>query len=291
MRPMLAATIKDLDDVVFPVMASPKLDGIRALIVDGVVMSRNLIPIPNKYIQEVFGHPRFNGLDGELICGNPCAQDCFNKTSSAVMSREGRPKIQFVVFDNYLIPEVPYAVRWEGLPTEHLGDCQVVRIATYVIYQRRSLVRMEKRLVRQGYEGIMVRHPDGRYKYGRATMKSQELMKLKRFEDGEAIIEGFTPWMKNTNEAERDNLGGAKRSRKKEGLVELDLLGSFKVRDKKSGVEFEIGAGFTADQRAEYWEQRPQLLGKYVKYKHQPAGAMERPRFPVFLGFRDPIDF
>lgn len=291
MKPMLSATIKDIADVQFPVMASPKFDGIRALVVDGVVMSRNLIPIPNEHVQRTFGDPRFNGLDGELICGDPWAKDCFNRTSSAVMSRDGEPAVSFVVFDNYLIPEVPYNIRWEGLPLrEVIGNCELVRVASYVIHTGRKLKKLEKVIVREGYEGIMVRGLQSKYKYGRATMKGQELMKLKRFEDAEAEVIGCTPWMRNVNEMERNNLGGVKRSRKKEGLVETDMLGALRVRDLKTGVEFEIGTGFNVQQREKYWENKESLVGLIVKYKHQPAGAMERPRFPVFLGFRHPID-
>jgi DNA ligase-1 len=35
---------------------------------------------------------------------------------------------------------------------------------------------------------------------------------------------------------------------------------------------------------------RKKLLGKIVKYKYQEIGVLEKPRFPVFLGFRDKED-
>ena len=62
------------------------------------------------------------------------------------------------------------------------------------------------------------------------------------------------------------------------------------MRDLTTGVEFEIGTGYTAKQRAEFWTSQP--VGKIVKYKFQPAGAKDegKPRFPVFLGFRDKAD-
>jgi hypothetical protein len=31
-------------------------------------------------------------------------------------------------------------------------------------------------------------------------------------------------------------------------------------------------------------------MGKVVKYKSQPTGVKDKPRFPVFLGFRDVVD-
>ena len=45
---MAAASIKDVDSLKYPVMASAKLDGIRALVSDGIVLSRSGKPIPNK---------------------------------------------------------------------------------------------------------------------------------------------------------------------------------------------------------------------------------------------------
>jgi DNA ligase-1 len=70
----------------------------------------------------------------------------------------------------------------------------------------------------------------------------------------------------------------------------MAALGSLLVRDLKSKVEFEIGTGFTEQQRVELWLDRMNLRGKLVKYKSQPVGVKDKPRFPVFLGWRDRRD-
>ena len=44
-KPMLASQIDDLSSVKYPVYASYKLDGIRAIIYQGVAYSRSLKPI------------------------------------------------------------------------------------------------------------------------------------------------------------------------------------------------------------------------------------------------------
>jgi DNA ligase-1 len=46
-KPMLASDCGGIENVRFPVIASPKLDGVRALVIDGALMSRSLKPIPN----------------------------------------------------------------------------------------------------------------------------------------------------------------------------------------------------------------------------------------------------
>jgi DNA ligase-1 len=60
------------------------------------------------------------------------------------------------------------------------------------------------------------------------------------------------------------------------------------VRDLKTKVTFEIGSGFSAADRIRLWKDKP--IGRIVKYKSQPVGVKDKPRFPVFLGFRDEKD-
>ena len=96
--------------------------------------------------------------------------------------------------------------------------------------------------------------------------------------------------MHNDNEAETNALGRTERSTKKEGMVGAGTLGGFNVRDLKSGVEFSIGSGFTADERSRYWSVRKAVVGGIVKYKYFATGSKDKPRFPIYLGVRDKID-
>ena len=52
LRPLLATEVKNLKDLKLPMLASVKLDGIYALIVDGVIYSRSFKPIKNKHVQK-----------------------------------------------------------------------------------------------------------------------------------------------------------------------------------------------------------------------------------------------
>jgi DNA ligase-1 len=85
-------------------------------------------------------------------------------------------------------------------------------------------------------------------------------------------------------------LGHSERSSVREGLVDGNTLGALLVEDVVSGVAFGIGTGFTAAQRQEIWDRRDQWQGKIVKYKRQPTGVKDAPRFPVFLGLREAFD-
>ena len=288
-KPMLADTVTDLSKLKFPLLVSPKLDGVRAIVIDGVLMSRSLKPIPNRYVQKLFSRLP-DGTDGELILGSP-TEDPYRGTVSAVMSEDGEPDVYFYVFDNYKFAG--------GFQDRFYALKQIARNIDYyhTVVVRHNLAScpeelntQEESFVSQGYEGAMVRSIDGPYKYGRATEKQGYLLKIKRFIDSEAEVLSVYELEHNDNEAVKNALGRTERSSKKEGMVGAGTLGGFNVRDIKSGVEFSIGSGFTADERSDYWNRRKKLAGLVVKYKYFPTGSKDKPRFPIFLGLRDKSD-
>ena len=57
----------------------------------------------------------------------------------------------------------------------------------------------------------MVRTPDSPYKCGRSTEREAWLLKIKRFEDAEAVVLGTYEGMSNMNEAGVDAFGRTKR--------------------------------------------------------------------------------
>ena len=290
MKPMLAAKT-DGTGLTYPLLASPKLDGVRALIINGVVMSRSFKPIPNAHVQELFGRPEYNGLDGELIVGSPTHKDVYRNTTSGVMSQAGEPDVSYYVFDKYdhgggfhdrlrasqevigrLNPVIPI------VPVEHR-----------FIACEQTLLALEEQYLAEGYEGVMLRHQRGPYKHGRSTEKEGWLLKLKRFDDSEAVIISAYELMHNANEATQNELGYTERSSHKAGMVGKGILGGLSVRDVYSGVEFDIGTGFDQATRESLWKQRDDLPGRMVKYKFFASGVKDKPRFPVFLGFRSDL--
>jgi DNA ligase-1 len=287
---MLAGKLTDIDSLVFPVYCTEKLDGIRCLKVDGKVLSRKFKEIPNHHIRKMLSVLP-DGVDGELILmdGNKPAQ--FNKVSSAVMSEDGKPDIIYFVFD--FVSEnldKPYVDRMKDMEKvlKNFKFCKLV-IPTKAS-NREELDEIEERFVNEGYEGVMIRSGNGPYKLGRSTEREGYLLKLKRFEDSEATVTGFEEKMHNENEATRDELGHTKRSHAKAGMVPAGTLGTLLVKDMKTGIEFGIGSGFDDILRKEIWNNKNKYLGKIVKYKHQPSGKLEKPRFPVYLGWRDERD-
>jgi DNA ligase-1 len=287
-RPLLAANAPDdLSTLRYPVLVSPKLDGIRAVVRYGKLLSRTLKPIPNKYIRAMIEENahELEGFDGELIVGSPTAKDVFNRTTSAVMSQDGEPDFTFHVFD--ILAQGTYNERFIA------SRSRLSQLPTFVRFVRQTaiiglagLAYFERHYLRLGYEGVMLRDPNALYKFGRSTMKEGILLKLKRFEDDEATVIGFDEKMHNENELTKDERGYAKRSTKKANLKSARTLGALVCESERFTDVFKIGTGFDEALRKHIWKHRNSFRGKLVKFKFQRVGTIDAPRCPTFIGFR-----
>ena len=287
-KPLLACEVP-LEQVRLPVYASKKLDGIRCVIIDGVAYSRSLKPIRNKYIQSIIGKEKYSGFDGELVVGNIYDKDVFQKTTSGVMSEKGEPNFVFYVFDDFTHPTSPYSERADKMRdkvdtlTDHIKFLGQKLIHT--VDDIKLVLGKEQSL---GGEGLILRNPDGKYKYGRSTPKEQLSVKLKFFEQDEFVVIGFTERMHNTNQAKINELGLQERSSHKGNLIPMNTLGSLIL--KYGDDSFQMGTGFTDEQRQEIWDNRDKYLGKLASVRYMSVGLKERPRIPSFIGWRDSED-
>lgn len=175
MKPTLATKFTGR---LFPCVASPKLDGIRAIVSGGVVLSRSGKPIPSADVQSAFAH--LEGYDGELISGDPGALDVFARSTSAAMSRDGTG-CGFHVFDHQSAGGF-----FERSARLRAGS-RVQLVRQVEVQTAADLELFEAYCVAAGFEGVMIRDPAAPYIEGRTTA----LQKLKRFEDSEAICTGM----------------------------------------------------------------------------------------------------
>jgi DNA ligase-1 len=242
------------------------------MIVDGVVTSRSGKPIPNRYVQSKYGIQQLNGYDGELVVGSPVDKNCMQRTTSGVMSFDGEPSVSFWVFDRWDIANEPYFERLGAITG--IPELQVYRLNHEPIHSYEALQKYEALQTSGGYEGVMVRGYNNKYKFGRSTLLEGGLIKVKRFYDSEAIIVGYEPLYRNENAPTKNELGYTERSTHQANKFADDLLGS----------------GFDMAQRERLWKDPNKLIGRIVKYKSFSVGVVDKPRFPIFLGFRDPLD-
>lgn len=272
MQPMLAVNLTG--EISFPVMCSPKIDGIRCLVIDSNAVTRQIKNIPNLFTRSTLSNVLLNGMDGELVVGSPTDKLVYKNTIQGIMSHTGVPDFSYIVFD-CLDNNACYSERLDSIQkriecinlNERNNVFSVRCINTKIITSKQDLLKYEEEQLWLGYEGVIIRNPNSKYKNGRSTLNVGELIKLKRFNDDEAII------LKINKQYDQS-----------------DLMSSFTVRDIKTNVIFNIGSGFTEHERNIYWEQRDNLLGDVVKYKHFQSGAGIKPRFNTFIGFRDKID-
>jgi len=103
-------------------------------------------------------------------------------------------------------------------------------------------------------EGIMLRKPGSLY----VRSRSNTLLKVKTFQDMEAIIEEYEP-------------GKGKYT---------GMTGSLVVK-MRNGTKFSIGTGLKDNQR-----RNPPKIGQIITFKHQGFTEEGIPRFPIFVGER-----
>lgn len=286
------------EDVPLPTFASPKIDGFRGMTWGGWLRSNTMKPYSNIFTQTVLSNPILNGFDGEVCVGNPYDRDVFNVTSSAMRTKGGEPDFDFWVFDHRaeIFDKTPAEARLERLYrlAEHDDVKAIGRI--HIVEQRLiktldELLEFEAENDRLGYEGTMCRRPDSPYKNGRSTLREGWLIKRKPTVIEEAVITGYYEMMHNDNDAYISEDGRQVRSSHQENMTPAGVLGGFIVKECSTGKTFNLGGGYTAKEREEFWRDRDSMIGEFVRFKHFPYGRVDLPRQPVYKGIRPKFDF
>lgn len=295
-KPMLSADASnfDLTKIRWPMLVSPKLDGLRCIIWEGVAYSRNAKPFRNHFVQKWARD--FHNLDGELVVGSPLDPDCLN-ISKAVTAFEGEPDFTFHLFDAVEGASEKFEDRLYHVLDEHEGRPRIQHVPHDRCVSVEQFEVLEADYVNQGYEGVMLRHPSGPYKHGRSTLNEQFLMKYKRFIDGEAVVLRLEEGHQNTNALQKDELGRAKRSFVKDGLVGNGMVGTLICLDPEWG-EIRVSPGkMTHHERAHHWKNYRitghqdgkycDLVGQTIHWRSFGYGTKDAPRFARYYGIRE----
>jgi DNA ligase 1 len=296
MKPMLAKAPEDKFPLKYPRLASSKLDGIRGIVKDGMLLSRTLTPIPNRYTQHLFGCDSLNGLDGELCVGPPNEHNLMQRCQSELMAEDGQPDVTFWVFDYWTYPNLPYATRYANL-VHSLPDMHphVKLLPHAMVNSQIELEDLQATFLAAGFEGMISRDPAGPYKYGRSTAKEGWMIKHKPWIDMEAVVIGFEEGYHNQNEATVSATGHTKRSTHQENMVPAGTLGALVCalgEGEKTVVSFKVSPGIMdAAMRKHVWDNREQYRGAIVTFTtFKQTGVKDKPRFNIFKAFRDKRD-
>lgn len=248
------------------VLIQPKYDGerCRALIYNKTVTllssEGNVItsvPHINKALLET-GMNEIE-LDGELYAHGLPFEEIHSRVSRKVNLHPDYEQIQYHIFDT--ISNEAQVTRLLEL-TKYAFNPDILRVVeTYRSDNgdTQNIMLWLEQFQKQGYEGIIVRHPLATYKRSRSTL----MMKFKPRKKDSYKILGY--------EEERDIYGQPK-----------GRLGAL-ICISNDGGTFKVGSGFTAEQRQNYWNVKENLIGRIVvvKYQHLTPGR-NVPRFPVF---------
>lgn len=233
---------------------SEKYDGVRAYWDGSRLLSRrgNVFHAPDWFTRDLPDHP----LDGELWMG----RGRFAELSGTVrrlapLDSEWR-EIRFMVFDRPW-DDRPFSERLQALRAEvrNTGVDHLVLVEQWAATDHQQLMHQLDEVIARGGEGLMLKHGDSLYRAGR----SRDLLKVKRFQDAEAVVLGHLP--------------GKGRLRGKMGalLVELD-----------SGRKVRIGTGFTDEERND-----PPPEGAVITFRYSGHTSTGLPRFASYVRIRD----
>jgi DNA ligase-1 len=235
-------------------LVSEKYDGVRALW-DGTQLrfrSGRVIAAPAWFLAKLPPQP----LDGELWLARGRFELLSGIVRKAVANDDEWHSLRYMVFE---LPGAP------GTYAERAS--QIVRLVDAVawpalmaaeqrpINDREALVARLDAVVRSGGEGLVLHRADAPYQTGR----SGTLLKLKPFDDAEAVVVAYVP-------------GHGKYA---------GQLGALRVRTTP-GASLLIGTGFSDAERA-----APPPLGSTVTYTHRGLTRTGVPRFASFLRRHD----
>lgn len=293
------------DDITYPVIASYKLDGIRCIFKDGEMLSRSLKQIPNKQLQERFqflkDYSRVNNiiLDGELYDHNMTFQEITHYVmtedfeSERSIKKHGEVKVipdtlQFHMFDR-LNPDNLNEKYIDRLLHNGIIKFKYLRyVKTSKIPNKQLLEAFYKKALNNGYEGLIVRNPESKYKMGRVTFKSGDGYKFKPYRTFDAVIKNVIQATKVRDGAEKttNELGRSVTSKKKDDRVLVNKAAAFLC--EYEGKDIKVVIAMTDKEKEKIWKDRDKYINSVLEYKAMLLGAKDVPRHPVMLRFINP---
>jgi len=273
-EPMLAKNFDDYKEKIsYPVFSQPKLDGIRCVVSNSGMFTRNGKPIPScphirEQLQPLFDKDPSLVIDGELY--SHTFKHDFNKITSLVKKtkpteadlEESARLVEYWVYDIIDTTKV-FSKRIEFV-SKALKDFPSIKIVdTEIANNSDTLDNLYGHYMEEGFEGQMVRL-DTKYE----NKRSKNLLKRKEFQDSEYtildVIEG---------EGNKAGMAGAM-------LFKNEL-----------GIEFNSNIKGDRAYLKEIWDNKNEYIGKEATIKYfnlTPDNKL--PRFPYVIKVREEVE-
>lgn len=278
LKPQLALSYEKVDSKLLENkwLGSKKIDGVRCLLFmkDGIIQTSsrggkdyNIAAhyiITDPFVVKLFDlHPDYI-LDGELyIHGKPLS---YISGLCRLETLDDRHKeLTFQCYD-IVREDLSFIQRkdiLDSIEKERFSDSKLVIVPHIEVQGKSQIMDLHNRYVNDGYEGLVIRDPNQKYKCG---ARDRRMVKVKMFQDGEFKIVGIT-----------------------DGLREEDFVFNMET---KEGYPFEAKPMGDRALKKWYRENIDKLIGQMgtVKYFGYTTTENAVPNLPVFLNLRDKKD-
>lgn len=299
----------DINDLQYPVAVTYKKDGIRAEI-KTKIQSRSLKPIPNKQVNEFLEPIRefasnINRLiEGEIyIHGLPLNEISMFVNSTDINTRGFHNKIKKYLREGGLTHPFHYYTKLPSNIEFYIFDCigninesythRIARLKDFnipegiqvaypsLIHTAEDLKLFYDLAISEGYEGLVLRDPYGKYKLGRSTFNEQLFLKMKPIETLTGTIIGVTERLKNTNHSFADERGYATKRNTLGNKKNTGIAAALVVMYK--GIEIRVTAVGTEEYRKKLYNNVDEFIGRKIKFKGLLVGKKHAPRHPTMI--------
>jgi ATP-dependent DNA ligase len=265
---MLAMDWKKVKNIPYPVYIQPKLDGVRCLmIVDGGIvkfLSRSgkdyttldhIAEDIAKYMGGYIDGPTQFILDGEIYSDELSFQGI---TAAVKKQRPESLKLHFRAYDIVNDELQERRLVNTGNLVQAIASPYVHFVTTIWANDEAQVKSYHDAAVEEGYEGAMLRLPEGKYEQG---ARSSSLLKVKEFNENEFTLSGF-----------------------ERGQREEDLLAVCTIKGKSFRAKM-IG---NRKEKQELVEKYAHIHGEIkITIKHFGWTDDGLPRFPIGKAIRD----
>jgi len=310
----------DIKTLPYSLLGSVKLDGCRLLSKEGWLVTRSLKNLQNIQLNQKFEFLRKYSednnviLDGELYAhGIPfqfivscfMTKDCTAKSAIKKwdklceehdfhMSREEvLENIKFHMFDT--VTDNNFEEDFQSRINKAKEICDSIN-SEYLVFVEHKLLETPEEVeeyfqeaLNNSYEGLILRNPEGRYKFNRCTVGQNIIFKYKPFITTDSKIIGIVQATEVNEDAEKttNELGRSRTSKRAEDRHTVEKAQSFSVDFE--GQVLKVTIAMTDEQKKYIWTHQDEYIGKWVEYKYMEVGMKEGglPRIPKFIRMRE----
>lgn len=201
-------------------------------------------------------------LDGEFYVHGLPHEELRSMISPTRNKHENAEKLQLHIFDA-IDESIDQMSRLQWMPDIDLTDA-IRLVNIHYLTELEQVEEYYERYLSEGYEGIIIRDPTATYKRKRNT----QMMKLKPRDELQAVAVNMIEELDVHTKKPKGSLGA--------------------VRCTRDNVTFfEVGSGFTRDERRRFWQQPELIIGQIIEFAYSEISPYGVPKMTSFKRIRN----